>query len=415
VRLRLLVPLILAIAAPVAAQSNLTGNWSGTYTYSVARSACSNQTFTSSGNIAFSLLQAGSTLQGRVDFANFNIFTNSCTPTKGEVTSAVVGTFDGKNVVTAFPNSQRGTQISGTAAGDTITAQISDATGATTGSVTITRASASASTDATGTWSGNYSFTDRCANNRIIAYSGSATLGLTQSGTQATGVITLAGVPLYDQNCNKQAALNQSMSVSGAVSGSTFTGGVFDPSGSFEFPIAATLSGDAMSGTVSGANSTLTTGSFTLNRSSSQKPAADFAGSYDGTYNEVDDETSFCLNIGSLRFSGPALISIVQAGSAISGALILQNELTVTSDGFGNCVAINAPDSVIPLFGTLSGNTLTNTVPFGSGAATFTLTLGDTITGNLVDSFGDVAAFSAAKNVLPPPPAPGPRRRAVKP
>jgi hypothetical protein len=105
----------------------------------------------------------------------------------------------------------------------------------------------------------------------------------------------------------------------------------------------------------------------------------------------------------------------VQAGSAISGALILQNELTVTSDGFGNCVAINAPDSVIPLFGTLSGNTLTNTVPFGSGAATFTLTLGDTITGNLVDSFGDVAAFSAAKNVLPPPPAPGPRRRAVKP
>ncbi|PYQ47314.1 MAG: hypothetical protein DMF59_19185 [Acidobacteria bacterium] len=399
---------LIGVAVPATAQTTLTGNWSGNYSYSIQVGACQNKTFTSNGSVTFTLLQVGHAIQGRADFSDFLIFSGNCSPAKGEVTSVIVGTFDGANLALAFPNDSSITQFSGHASGDSISAQISDAIGG-TGSLTASRAPANpASVDATGTWSGNYNFTDRCANGHTLSYSGAVTLGLTQSGSQAAGVASLANVPLYDQNCNKIATLNMTMSVAGAVSGGTFSGGVVDPSGSFEFPITATIDSGAMSGMVSGSNQTSTTGSFTLTRATTQRPAADFAGSYEGTYSETDNEAPFCNNIGSLKFSGPASVSIVQAGNSLSGVLILQDELTVTSNGFGGCLVIDAPDAVLPLYGTLSGNTMTATVPLSSGiAASFTVTFDSTtIRGSLTDAFGDLATFTAT---------PGPRHRAVRP
>src|SRR5260370_40075966 len=147
---------------------------------------------------------------------------------------------------------------------------------------------------------------------------------LPERGGGACGVATIQNVPLYDSQCRKSTALNMVMSFSGSVSSSTLTGAVFDPSGSFEFPISATINGASMSGMVSGANQTSTTGSFALSRASAQLPTADFAGSYTGTYSESDNESLFCINIGILRFSGPASISIVQAGTALSVSLAFQ-------------------------------------------------------------------------------------------
>jgi len=122
-----------------------------------------------------------------------------------------------------------------------------------------------------GTWSGNYTFTDRCSNDGTASCNGSFTLGLTQSAARAAGVVTMQNVPLYDQNCRTITLLNMALSASGVVSGSTFTAGVYDPSGSFEFPITATIAGEAMNGTAAGASQTSTTGSFTLARSSAQR------------------------------------------------------------------------------------------------------------------------------------------------
>lgn len=402
---------LLAIAAPATAQTTLTGSWSGSYTYGVQVSSCQNKTFTSAGNVTLTLLQIGHSIQGRVDFSDFLIFSGNCNPTKGEVTSVIVGSLDGSNLTLAFPNDSTTTEFSGLASGDSIAASISDAIGG-TGSLSAGRMPANpASIDATGTWSGNYSFSDRCANGRTLSYTGTFTLGLTQSGSQAYGVASLANEPLYDQNCNKIASLNVAMSVAGTVSGATFSGAVLDPSGAFEFPITATIDSGSLNGTVSGANQTSTTGSFTLMRNGTQQPAADFAGSYDGNYTEVDNEGPFCANIGSLKFSGPATVSIAQAGNAMAGVLILQNELTVASNGFGGCVVVDAPDEAVPLYGTLSGSTLTATVPLHSGiTGSLTITFDSTkIQGSLTDSVGDLATFSAAKSF-----SPGPRRRAVR-
>jgi hypothetical protein len=210
----------------------------------------------------------------------------------------------------------------------------------------------------------------------------------------------MQNVPLYNQACTKITSLNMSLSAAGVVSGSTFTGSVYDPSGSFEFPIQATISNAAMSGTVQGANQTSTTGTFTLSQGSSIPPVSDFSGSYDGTYSEVDNDGMFCFNVGSLAYDGPASVSIVQAGNAVSGSLIFEDALDVSSDGFGNCVVVNVGEEVLPLYGILSGNALTLQLPLGGGATDlFTVTIsGDSLTGTIVDSYGDQASFSATRS-----------------
>ncbi len=394
------------ISSSAAAQSGPTGNWTGTYTLSVPVSACQNKTYTSSGNAAGTLLQTGTSLSGRIDLTNVLLFSGNCTPTAGEVTRVVVGTISGSSVMLTFPNDSNSTQFSGSIDGNSITAQMSNGSGG-SGSLTMTRTSGDPpALDLTGTWSGNYSFIDRCPNGATQSYSGALTLGLTQSGANAGGVVTLQNVPLYDQNCAKITSLNMSLAVAGVVSGSTFTGGVFDPSGSFEFPISATIANGAMSGTVAGASETATTGTFAASLGSAAAPSSDFSGAYEGSYSETDDERFFCFNIGFLAFDGSASLSIVQAGNAVSGWLIFQGAKDVRSDGFGNCFVVDVGDQVLPLYGTLSGNTLTLLLPLGGGVVDlFTVTFsGDTITGTITNSFGDAASFTATKSASAAPP-----------
>ena len=414
--MRAVIPVVLALAlaAPATAQNTLTGNWSGTYTYSVQSSACQNKVFSSNGNVAITFLQTGASVQGRADLTDALFFSGNCNPTKGERTIVVTGMLDGSTVVWTFPNDSLATQFTGTVTGDTITAQISDDAGG-TGTLSITRSAPDPMpADFTGTWSGTYNFVDRCTNGATQTYNGSFALGLTQSAGRASGVASLQNVPLYDSSCRKITALNMSMSVSGNVAGSMFTGAVFDPSGTFEFPITATIDNAAMNGRVSGANQTSTTGSFTLNRSTAQAPPADFAGSYEGTYTEVDDGSSFCVNIGLLRFTGAASVSIAQAGNAIAGSVTFHDAVQIQSNGFGGCAPVNIGDEVLPLWGQLSNGTLNVVLPVGSVAAQFNVTFAaGTIQGTIFDSVGDSARFSATKTATPPPP--GPRRRVVRP
>jgi hypothetical protein len=396
----------LLFSVPASAQTSLTGTWSGTYTFSIQLSACQNKTFTSSGNVAVTFLQTGTSLVGRADLTNALVFGGTCNPGNGEVAHVLLGTVGTTGITWHYPNNPNGTQFSGTVDGNTIAAQISDFNGG-SGSLTMTRTSADApAVDLTGTWTGNSSLSDICPNGAKTSYTGPFTLALVQSGNSAAGVVTMENVPLYDQNCATIANLTMSMAAAGVVSGSTFTGAVFDPWGSFDFPISATISNAGMSGTVTGVSQTSTAGTFTLTRSSTQPPASDFAGSYDGSYNETDNETFTCLNIGSLSYSGNASVSIVQAGNAVSGSLIFESALDVSSDGFGNCVVVDVGEEVLPLYGNLSGNTLTLQLPLGNGATNvFTFNFnGDTITGTLTDSFGDLAQFTTTKSASAAPP-----------
>lgn len=393
------------ISPAAFAQSGVTGNWSGSYSYSVTVSGCSNKTFTSSGSAAVSLTQTGTSVTGRMDLANFLAFNNTCTPVASEVTTVIVGNVSGSTITLKVPNDSTEPQFSGSVSGNSIALDWTDDNGG-TGSVQLTRIAGDApSVDVTGTWSGTYNFTDRCSNGKTQSYTGPFTMGLTQSGSNAGGVLSMQSVPLYDQNCSKITTLDMAMVVGGSVSGSTFTAGVVDPSGSFEFPITATISSNAMNGTVAGASQTKTTGTFTLARSDSSRPASDFSGSYEGSYTEADNETRTCLNIGTLQFSGDASLSIVQAGSTASGWLTFHDAEDVSSDGFGNCFIVGVGDSVLPISGSIVNNVLTTTVPLGSNSALqIKLTLGDVISGTVVDSFGDQAVFNVARTASAPAP-----------
>ncbi len=391
-------------AIPAAAQS-LNGNWSGTYTFSVQVPACSNKTFTAAGNVSMTLLQTGTSVSGRMDLANFLSIDSSCNATTVEFARVVVGTLTGSTLALSVPNSPNATQFPGTFDGTTITAQWNNAIGA-EGTLSLTRTAGDApAADVTGAWSGNYTFADQCSNGATQKYSGAFTLGLTQLGATAGGVVTMQNVPLYDQNCSTIATLNEVMAVAGTLSGSTFTGGVYDPSGSFDFPISATVGNGSMNGTVSGASVTNTTGTFTLTQASATPPAADFGGTYEGSYTESDNETSTCLNIATLTYSGPASLTIIQAGSDIAGWLTFHNAEDVVSDAFGTCTIVNVGDEVLPVYGTLAGNTVQFNLPLGGGAADLVSVTfgGGTANGTLQDSFGDTASFTSTQTASATP------------
>ncbi len=385
------------IAIPAAAQS-VTGNWSGTYSFSVAVSSCSNKTFTASGNVSATLLQTGTSVSGRLDLANFISIDSNCNATTIESTRAVAGTISGSTLLLSVPNSANATQYQGTINGNSITLQWANAAGA-TGTVSLTKASGTApAVDVTGSWSGNYSFTDTCLNNTTSKYSGTFTLGLTQSGSTVGGVVAMQNVPLYDQNCATLATLTQVMAVAGSVSGSTFTGVVYDPTGSFDFPISATVASGSMNGTASGFSATNTTGTFTLTQSSTAPPAADFGGSYEGTYTETDNETFTCLNIASLTYSGNASLTIIQAGNNVAGWLTFHDAEDVATDGFGGCAVVSIGDEVLPLYGTIASNALQANIPIGSNSALFSVNFASgSANGSLQDSVGDVASFTTTQ------------------
>ena len=392
------------IAFPAAAQS-VNGNWSGTYSLSVPVSACSNKTFTAAGNVSMTLMQTGTSVSGRIDLANFLALDSKCNATTAELTRVVVGTISGSTLVLNVPASPNATQYQGSIDGNTIALQWTDQAGA-TGTLSLTRTAGDApAVNVTGTWSGNYSFTDVCSNGATQKYSGAFTLGLTQSGATAGGVVTMQNVPLYDQNCSTIATLKVAMAAAGTISGSTFTGGVYDPSASFDFPISVAVGSGSMNGTVSGASGTSTTGTFTLTQSSATPPAADFGGSYEGTYTESDNETFTCANVATLTFSGPASLTVVQADGNVAGWMTFHNPEDVASDGFGNCAIVNAVDEVLPVYGTLAGNTVQLNLPLGGGAADlFSVTFGSgTANGSLQDSFGDVASFTATQTASATP------------
>ena len=401
---RKLIVALMFIAAPALAQT-----WSGTYTMSIQLSSCQNKTFTWSGNATVTLLQNGASVVGRMDFTNFTLFNNNCTTTSGEVTRVVFGSTDGSTLTLAVPNDPNGWQFTGPVS----SLQLSDPNGL-TGSLSLTRVTGSPSANFTGTWSGNYSFSDVCPNGGNKSYTGAFTLALTQSGDAAGGVLTMTNVPLYSQSCTTIALLTQQLVVAGTVSGSTFNGAAFDPAGTFDFPFTATMGSSGISGSASGASPTTTTGTFTLTQSSAQIPASDFSGRYEGTYAESDNGFAFCVNIGNVNFQGPAAVDLVQAGNAVSGAIILENTLAIISDGFGGCSVIDGGEQALPIYGTINNGVVTFTVPLGGGAVQqFQLNLaGDTISGVMQDSFSDIMQFSVTRTVVAAPP--GVRRRAVR-
>jgi hypothetical protein len=404
---------MLFVAISAAGQ---TGNWSGTYTYSVTLGNCSNKTFSASGNASMTLLQTGTSIAGRLDLANFLVFTNTCTATTGEVTTALVGRVSGSVIEWIIPTDPNGQDFIGSIDANSISVQWTDSSGG-LGSLTFTRTSGDApAADMTGTWGGTYNFTDRCSNGKTQTYTGAFTLGLAQTDANAGGVVTMRNVPLYDQNCSKLTSLDMVMAVAGTVSGSTFAGGVVDPSGSFEFPITATINGQSAGGSVNGASGTSTTGTFTLTRSSANRPASDFGGTYEGSYSETDNESFRCVNIGALSYAGAASLSIRQADNAVSGWITMHDTADVISDGFGNCLAVPAGDQVLPLYGTLSGNVLTLSLPVGGGSDLFRFTFSnETATGTLQDPVGDFASMTLTRTAPEAGFVPRSKRRIVKP
>ncbi|MEO8034538.1 MAG: hypothetical protein ABI837_08895 [Acidobacteriota bacterium] len=391
------------VSASAIAQTALTGTWTGTYSYSIAPAGC-NKTFASNGNVAVTFLQNTSVISGTMVLSDLQMFTGTCTTTRGDFPDVLSGILTGNAVSWSLLNDADFTEFIGVRNGDTISATITDVSGG-SGTLTLNRTGGPApAIDSSGSWSGSYNFTDRCSNGGVQNYSGSMKLGVLQAGPAYNGVLTMDNVPLYDRSCQKVASETLTLSTAGNVSSSTLSGAVFEPAGSFEFPLSITTDGTTMTGAVSGASQTSTTGTFTLTRSSSQRPDTGFTGTYQGSYTERDNVAPFCFNVATLSFGGAAAIAVTQAGNAVSGTLTLADQQTVVQDGFGGCGIVTVGEVTLPLFGTLSGGSLILVVPQGGGVANnYNVNFSSgSANGTITDSFGDLLTFSTTKATTVP-------------
>jgi hypothetical protein len=397
---------VMFVAFHAPAQSALNGKWTGTYSLNFQVSGCS-ATFTMNGNATLMLLQTGTSFTGRMDLTNVMLFGSTCTPTLVERAMPIVGAVDGSDVTWHMSTDPNGAQFDGTLNGNVLSVQVTGSSGG-TGTATFTRADVDPqAADLTGTWSGTYAFTDRCANGSTKSYSGQWTFGLKQSAGFASGVVTMTNVPLYDQNCATVTLQTLSLTAAGVVTGSTISAAVYDPSGLFDFAITATRSGGSLKGSVAGVSDTSTAGDFTSGIVASTAPDTAFAGGYAGTYTESDNLVGFCANIATVRFSGPATVSVAQSGNAVSAVILFDESLQVISDGRGFCDVVDGGQELFPLYGTLNGGVVNLLESIGGGAqeligVTFT---GDTSIGTFSDSFGDGATFSATRTAASPLPS----------
>ena len=265
----------------------------------------------------------------------------------------------------------------------------------------------SGQTNITGTWSGDYAFTDHCDNGATFTSRGTATAGFNQSGSAVTGSIVANNVTFTDgSTCTpKSTPQTFTLPVTGTISGGTFSGTFVAPEGGRSIPLTGAVTATSMS--LSFPGQPTTSGTFTLSLISSQPPDSALTGTYMGRYTSTFVP---CGTLPAVTYSGDMTITLVQTGNAISGTVtVFGNKKDQRDPTTGVCTVVDNPPNPFALSGQVNGSTLTLTVmdkrPF-----TFTaMVSGNTISATVPPEFpGEAFSFSVTRTSSGPPPPPPP-------
>ena len=207
----------LVTGSALAQNVDVTGSWSGTYSFSDA--SCSS---TSTGPATAYFTQQGTNVTGAFGFSNYNFGGTSC------------GDFGSIELVIPFAGTVSGSTITTTGgsisvSGETMTVTFSSGL---TGSATLTRTSTAAPPSSSGSSTGTYSASDKwdfCPS--TITYSGSLSGTASRTGPLVSAFLTAPGAkfpqPQPDGSCTTIDSPNSVLQFYGEISGSSVTGSVF--------------------------------------------------------------------------------------------------------------------------------------------------------------------------------------------
>lgn len=236
----------------------------------------------------------------------------------------------------------------------------------------------------TGTWSGQFSVTDHCDNGQTFTSNGSASAGFVQNGSSFTGLITLNNAVFTDgRNCVPEQPQTFSISVTGSVSGNSFTGSFVEPDGGRSVPLTGSVTANSMSLSFPGIP--VTSGTFTLSLVSSTPPDGQFTGTYAGTYNAVIVP---CGNPPGIAYSGSATLGLIQAGTAVAGSFTINNSKKDVCDTPGSRQVVDVGTESVSFSAQISGSTISGVFVDEKGRGNpFTATIsGNTISGSASES-----------------------------
>lgn len=254
--------------------------------------------------------------------------------------------------------------------------------------------------DVTGTWSGEYVYTDRCDNGSTFSTRGVATAQFLQSGSAVQGTVVLKDLIETDGSaCIPRAPVTLTLPVTATVSGGRLNGSLIPPGGG---PVALTGTASATALTLSFDSQNVTSGTITLTRTSSQPPASGLSGTYDGTYTNVIVP---CGRLAPVTYSGALKLILLQTGTTFTGSLTFTNDKG-DRDQNGNCTVIDRGTVTVPVVGEINGTTFTAMAFFGddrTGSVTGTVS-GNTISGDNPGEFpGERFTFSVTRSSSGPP------------
>jgi hypothetical protein len=265
-------------ATTTSAQTvNVTGTWSGQFT--ITDNCDNGQTFSSNGNASAGFSQSGSSVTGSITMNNA-VFTDGskCIPQQPETfTIVVTGTVSGGSFTGSFvePEGGRIVPLTGTVTSTSMSLSF-PGNPVTSGTFTLSLTSTTPpDSQLTGTYTGTFNAVIiPCGNPPPIAYSGSFTAGLTQTGTAIVGSATVSNSK--EEVCDSPGSRTlidigpETDLFVGQISGSSISGVVTSPGGDGN-SFTATISGDTISGSATGQRPGESF-TFTMTRSSTGTP-----------------------------------------------------------------------------------------------------------------------------------------------
>jgi hypothetical protein len=404
---------LLFLPATLAAQTNLTGTWVGTYTFT-ERTPCS---LADTKAARATLSQSGATVTGTLVLTDIPVDVSpapGCQIMRRETaTVPVQGALSGSSFsgTVHLPGPDPAIPVTGTASGDQLSLTFGDAEFTLT--ISLTR-EVTPTINVSGEWfGGGIGISTGC--DPDVPQGGLGSLSLTQSGSNLTGTVT---AEVHTEDCKTiPEPQTFSLPVSGSVSGNSLNL-TFDAGEGLLGQVRGIVLGNRMTVTLVAGDST-----FTQFFVRSGTPPDNFGGTWNG---RIAGVATLCTPPAA--HESPVSLALTQNGMSLTGTasgqggggncdfttptpFTLQMTATVRGNSFSGTFTLSAEPGAPAggrIYGTLVGNTLLITIIAGDtilvgGLEGNVTTPGASIAGSWGGTFNgnDVCDFSEGERILP--------------
>lgn len=220
---------------------------------------------------------------------------------------------------------------------------------------TVPAAIAAQEDEITGTWTGTFNSTGRCGNGVPRSDTGDMLLALSRNGSCVIGAATIEG-PILNDACQVIGHLTAPLPITGTITGNVLTATIQIPFAVRDESTTMSLTGILTTNTlnVTFSDSEMS-GSASLGHTNTSSPVDSLSGSYFGTYAIDTPAHDSCP---ALAYSAASRVSLAQAGSSITGLLVLDDTKNYDIDSTGICRLHETVQQAAVISGIITGQTV---------------------------------------------------------